>query len=85
MSHEDLGSSVEAKVMSGHLGRDKTCTPLASKVFFSSIKTKVTADSCEACQCVKVGSKFEKGGDKLKSIYVPLETSIGHRYHHQLA
>ena len=30
--------------------------------------------SCEACQCVKSGSKFEKGGDKLKSIHVPLET-----------
>ena len=35
---------------------------------------KQFVDSCEACQCVKAGSKFEKGADKLKSIHVPLET-----------
>ena len=37
-------------------------------------KVKQFVESCEACQCVKAGSKFEKGGDKLKSIHVPLET-----------
>ena len=31
-------------------------------------------ESCEACQRVKASSKFEKGGDKLKSIHLPLET-----------
>ena len=35
---------------------------------------KQFVDSCEACQHVKAGSKFEKGGDKPKSIHVPLET-----------
>ena len=29
---------------------------------------------CEACDCVKAGSKFKKSGDKLKSTYVPLES-----------
>ena len=35
---------------------------------------KQFVDSCEACQHVKAGSKCEKGGDKLKSKHVPLET-----------
>ena len=35
---------------------------------------KQFVDSCEACQHVKSGSKFEKGGDKLKSVHVPHET-----------
>ena len=76
MSHEGAGTTVEAKAMSGHFGRDKTFSLLSSKVYFSNIthKVKQFVDSCEACQCVKAGSKFEKGGDKLKSIHVPLET-----------
>ena len=62
--------------MSGHFGRDKTVSLLSSKVYILNIthKVKQFVDSCEACQCVKAGSKFEKGGDKLKSIHVPLET-----------
>ena len=76
MSHEGVGTTVEAKAMSGHFGRDKTVSLLTSKVSFPGITNKVKqfVDSCEACQCVKAGSKFEKGGDKLKSIHVPLET-----------
>ena len=76
MSHEGVGTTVEAKAMSGHFGRDKTVSLLSSKVYFPNITSKVKqfVDSCEACQCVKAGSKFEKGGDKLKSIDVPLET-----------
>ena len=76
MSHEGVGATVEAKAMSGHFGRDKTVSLLSSKVYFPNIthKVKQFVDSCEACQCVKAGSKFEKGGDKLKSKHVPLET-----------
>ena len=58
MSHEALASSVQAKAISGHFRRDQTCSLLASKVYFPSIKT---------CQHVKAGSKFEKGDDQLKS------------------
>ena len=62
MSHEGLGSSVEAKAMSDHFGRDKTYFLLASKVLFP-IKTKVRVlvVSCETCQHVETGSKFERG------------------------
>ena len=76
MSHEGVGTTVEAKAMSAHFGRDKTVSLLSSKVYFPNIthKVKQFVDSCEACQHVKAGSKFEKGGDKLKSIYVALET-----------
>ena len=76
MSHEGVGTTVEAKAMSGHFGRDKTTSLLSSKVYFPNITSKVKqfVDSCEACQHVKAGSKFEKDGDKLKSIHVPLET-----------
>ena len=76
MSHEGVGTTVEAKAMSGHFGRNKTFSLLSSKVYFLNITHKVNqfVDSCEACQRVKAGSKFEKGGDKLKSIHVPLET-----------
>ena len=76
MSHEGVGTTVEAKTMSGHFGRDKTVSLLSSKVCFPNIThmVKQFVDSCEACQRVKAGSKFEKGGDKLKSIHVPLET-----------
>ena len=78
MSHEGVGTTVEAKAMSGHFGRDKTVSLLTSKVSFPGItnKMKQFVESCEACQHVKAGSKFEKGGDKLKSIYVPLEIWI---------
>ena len=76
MSHEGVSTTVEAKAMSGHFGRDKTVSLLTSKVFFSGITNSVKqfVESCEACQHVKAGSKFEKGGGKLKSIHVPLET-----------
>ena len=76
MSHEGVSTTVEAKAMSGHFGRDKTVSLLSSKVYFLNITNKVKqfVDSCEACQCVKAGSKFEKGGDKLKSTHVPFET-----------
>ena len=76
MSHEGVGTTVEAKAMSGHFGRYKTVSLLTSKVFFPHITNKVKqfVESCEACQHVKAGSKFEKGGDKLKSTHVPLET-----------
>ena len=76
MSHEGVGTTVEAKAMSGHFGRDKTVSLLSSKVYFPNItyKVKQFVDSCEACQRVKAGSKFEKGGDELKSIHVPLTT-----------
>ena len=76
MSHEGVSTTVEAKAMSGHFGRDKTVSLLSSKVYFLNITSKVKqfVDSCVACQCVETGSKFEKGGDKLKSIHVPLET-----------
>lgn len=73
--HEGTGRTVESRSMSGHFGRDKTCALLASKVFFPNIKKKTLAfvDSCENCQRVKCGSKFQKGGDKLKPIAVPHE------------
>ena len=76
MSHEGVGTSVEAKAMSGHFGRDKTVSLLISKVYFPGItnKMKQFVDNCEACLHVKAGSKFEKGGDKLISIHVPLVT-----------
>ena len=76
MFHEDVGTTVEAKAMSGHFGRDKTVSLLTSKVYFPGITNKVKqfVESCEACQHVKAGSKFEKGGDKLKSVHVPHET-----------
>ena len=76
MSHEGVSTTVEAKAMSGHFGRDKTVSLLTSKVYFPGITNKVKqfVESCKACQHVKAGSKFEKGGDKLKSIHIPLET-----------
>ena len=76
MSNEGVGTTVEAKAMSGHFGRDKTVSLLTPKVYFPGITNKVRqfVESCEDCQCMKAGSKFEKGGDKLKSIHVPLET-----------
>ena len=76
-SHEGVSTTVEeAKAMSGYFGRDKTVSLLSSKVYFPNITNKVKqfVDSCEACQHVKAGSKFEKGGDKVKSIHIPLET-----------
>ena len=62
--------------MSGHFGRDKTVQLLCSKLFFPNIKEKVSqfVDSCESCQCVKVGNKFDRGGEKLKSVPVPYQT-----------
>ena len=71
--HEGTGNSVEARAMSGHFGRDKTLVLIQSKVYFPSIRKKIEdyIRSCVACQCVKCGGKFEKGGEKLKSIPVP--------------
>ena len=62
--------------MSGHFGRDKTVQLLCSKLFFPNIKDKVSefVNSCEACQHVKTGNKFDNGGEKLKSVPVPYQT-----------
>ena len=71
--HEGTGNSVEAKAMSGHFGRDKTVALIQSKVYFPGFRQKVIdyIKSCVACQHVKCRGKFEKGGEKLKSIPVP--------------
>ena len=71
--HEGTGNSVEAKAMSGHFSRDKTVALIQSKVYFPGFRQKVIdyIKSCVACQHVKYGGKFEKGGEKLKSIPVP--------------
>ena len=71
--HEGTGNSVEAKAMSGHFGRDKTVALIQSKVYFQGFRQKIIdyIKSCVACQHVKCGGKFEKGGEKLKSIPVP--------------
>ena len=76
MSHEGVSTTVDAKAMSGHFGRDKTVSLFSSKVYFPNITLKVKqfVDSCEACQCVKADSKFEKGEERVKFIHVPLET-----------
>ena len=62
--------------MSGHFGGDKTVQLLCSKLFFTNIKEKVSqfVTSSEACQFVKAGNKFDKGGEKLKSVPVPYQT-----------
>ena len=51
MSHEGVGTTAEAKAMSGHFGRDKTVSLLTSKVYFPGITNKVKqfVESCEAC------------------------------------
>ena len=51
-------------------------TKLCSKLFFPNIKDKVSefVNRCEACQCVKTGNKFDKGGEKLTSVPVPYQT-----------
>ena len=58
--------------MSGHFGRDKTVALISSKVYVPSLRQKIVdyIKSCVACQHVKCGGKFEKGGEKLKSIPV---------------
>ena len=62
--------------MSGHFSRDKTVQLLHSKLFFPNIKDKVSefVNSCEACQHVKARNKFDKGGEKFKSVPVPYQT-----------
>ena len=40
MSHECVSTTVEAKAMSGHFGRDKTVSLLSSKVYFSEHNTQ---------------------------------------------
>ena len=59
--------------MSGHYGKDKTVALIQSKVYFPGFRQKIIdyIKSCAACQHVKCGGKFEKGGEKLKSIPVP--------------
>ena len=71
--HEGIGNSVKAKAMSGHFGRDKTVALIQSKVYFPGFRQKTIEfiKSCVACQHVKCGGKFEKGGEKLKPIPVP--------------
>ena len=74
--HEGVCNSVEARAMSCHFGRDKTVQLLCSKLFFPNIKEKVSqfVNSCESCQPVKAGSKFDKDGEKLNSVPVPYQT-----------
>ena len=36
MSHEGIGTMVEAKAMNGHFGRDKTVSLLSSKLTFQT-------------------------------------------------
>ena len=78
MSHEGVGTTVEAKAISGHFRRDKTVSLQTTKVYFPGIinKVKQFVDSCDACQHVKAGSNFEKGGDKLKSTHVLLKPGL---------
>ena len=62
MSHEGVSTTVEANAMSGHFGRDKTISPLTSKVFFPGITSKVKqfVESCEACRHVRVGPNVKR-------------------------
>ena len=71
--HGGTGNSVEARTMSSHFGRDKTLALIQSKAYFPSMRKKIEdyIRSCVAYQCVTCGGKFEKGGEKLKSIPVP--------------
>ena len=71
--HEGTGNSIEARAINGHFGRVKTLALIQSKCYFPSISKKIEdyIRSCVACQHVKCGGKFEKGGEKLKSIPVP--------------
>ena len=59
--------------MSGHFGRVKTVALIQSKVYFPGFRQKTIEfiKSYAACQHVKCGGKFEKGGEKLKPIPVP--------------
>ena len=68
--HECTGNSVKTRAVSGHFNTDKTLALIQSKVYFPSIRKKIKdyIRSCVACQCVKSGGRFEKGGEKLKSI-----------------
>ena len=62
--------------MSGHFCKYKIVQLLCSKLFFPNIKEKVSqfVNSCESFQCVKAGNKFDKGGEKLKSVPVHCQT-----------
>ena len=73
--HEGYFNSIQVHAMSGHFGRDKTCSLISAKVFFPNRKQKVSkfVFTCEPCQCVKAGTKFNKGEGKLQSIPVPRE------------
>ena len=67
--HEGTGNTLESKSLSGHFGRDKTVALMTSKMFFPNMKQKIASfvNTCVSCQRLKSGSKFEKGGDKLKT------------------
>ena len=41
MCHEGVGTTVEAKAMTGHFGRDKTVSLMSSQVYFLNITQKV--------------------------------------------
>ena len=73
--HEGVGNSIDARAMSGHLGRDETVQLLCSKLFFPNIKVKVSqfVNSCEACKCVKAGNTVDKVSEKLKSFPLPYQ------------
>ena len=59
----------------GHLGCDKTIDSIRMWLYFPGLKDKVSTyvTSCEYCQRVKNGSKFEKGCKSLTSIDVSNE------------
>ena len=52
MCHEGVSTTVEAKTVSGHFGRDKTVSLLTSKVFFPGITNKVRqfVESCDTSE-----------------------------------
>ena len=72
-AHDGYQGSKEGASLGGHFGRDKTVAVVKNCAFFPAITEKVRRYilTCRACQLVKAGSKFEKGGETLKSIPVP--------------
>ena len=54
----------------GHLGCDKTIDSISMWLYFPGLKDKVSTyvTSCEYCERVKTGSKFEKGSKTLITI-----------------
>ena len=67
--HEGVGNSVEARAMSRQI-----CTTPVFKGVLSQHQVSQFVNSCESCQRLKAGNKFDKGGEKLKSVPVPYQT-----------